>query len=795
MKASPPRALAAIFTFAALAAFLPAADKHEHGDKHEHIQFSIKSVGSGDWSNPKTWEPRRVPKTGDRVLISRHNRVRYDVADKAVIRLVQVVGTLHFSRDRDTELNVGLLKVQNSLHCSESGFACDFAHASPAGEPTTVPEGVMPLLEIGTTDAPIPANVTVRIRLHFLEGMDKDDAPAIACCSAQMGIHGSPLTRTWSKLAKVVAPGDSVVSLVDGLSGWKVGDEVIVTGSRHKSDGTDHHDTEQRRITKIEGTTLTLDKPLEYDHFGGGEYRSEVANLSRNVIIESADPAGVRGHTVYHWGSRGSISYARFAHLGKRRTLGRYPIHFHLVDNTMRGSSVVGVAVVDSHNRFITVHGTNYMLIRDCIGYQSVGHGFFLEDGTEVYNVFDRNLGVQARTAQRLPDQVLEWDPNDGAAFWWANGRNTFVRNTACENLEYGFRFDSQKTSRFDSNLSVLMPDGKQEIVDIRTIPIYRFEDNESHTEGLYAMRFSTSHRAAPDIQHPHVLRNLKIWETHYALRSQIPSMLMENVTIYRAVYGIYHPALENHVYRNLKLIHAGSEPFNRGYDDSSTQYGMVAVDGITFSGFRNGGIPLIQISDNNPSGKAESHFRNVKIENGPSESRRALVDRGGGSVVAPTSETSVPVYIHDYFGSGRHAKVLSTAAKDFDAKDTRFREEPELTGRNSRVSEVAKVDFPKVLDPVDDLPPATIIVSPANGATVQAENGTLVIRGATTDNNSTRRVVVNGVDAEDVDYNYHAWQVRLTGLKPGPKTITAYGVDSAGNKEVTAHSITVIIK
>jgi hypothetical protein len=260
-------------------------------------------------------------------------------------------------------------------------------------------------------------------------------------------------------------------------------------------------------------------------------------------------------------------------------------------------------------------------------------------------------------------------------------------------------------------------------------------------------------------------------------------------------VYGIYHPALENHVYRNLKLIHAGSEPFNRGYDDSSTQYGMVAVDGITFSGFRNGGIPLIQISDNNPSGKAESHFRNVKIENGPSESRRALVDRGGGSVVAPTSETSVPVYIHDYFGSGRHAKVLSTAAKDFDAKDTRFREEPELTGRNSRVSEVAKVDFPKVLDPVDDLPPATIIVSPANGATVQAENGTLVIRGATTDNNSTRRVVVNGVDAEDVDYNYHAWQVRLTGLKPGPKTITAYGVDSAGNKEVTAHSITVIIK
>ncbi|MFT5522575.1 MAG: hypothetical protein ACI9HK_000519, partial [Pirellulaceae bacterium] len=659
-------ALAAVISFSTFAALLPAADKHEHANHKEHVQFSIKSVGSGDWSNPKTWEPNRVPKTGDRVIVSRHTRVRYDVSNKFVIRLVQVVGTLHFARDRDTELNVGLLKVQSSQHCSESGFACDFAHANPAGEPSIVPEGVMPLLEIGTPEAPIPAEFTARIRLHFLAGMDKDDAPAIACCSAQMEIHGAPLSRTWIKLAKSVSPGDSDVSVLEDPSGWKVGDELIVTGSRHKSDGADHHDTEQRRIIRIEGTTLTLDKPLEKDHFGDGEFRSEVANLSRSVVIESADPAGVRGHTVYHWGSRGSISYARFAHLGKRSTLGRYPIHFHLVDDTMRGSSVVGVAVVDSHNRWITVHGTNYMLIRDCIGYQSVGHGFFLEDGTEVYNVFDRNLGVQARTGQRLPHQVLEFDPNDGAAFWWANGRNTFIRNTACENLDYGYRFDSQKSSAFDSNMPVLMPDGKQKVVDIRTLPIYRFEENESHTEGLYAMRFSTSHRAAPDTQHPHVLRKLKIWETHYGLRAQIPSMLMEDVTINRAEYGIYHPALENHVYRNLKLIDVGSEPFNRGYDDGSTQFGMVAVDGLTFSGFRNSGIPLIQISDNNPSGKAESHFRNVKIEKRSDDNRRALVDRGGGSVVKPTSPTSVPVYLHDYFGSGRHAKILSTAAPDF---------------------------------------------------------------------------------------------------------------------------------
>ena len=36
---------------------------------------------------------------------------------------------------------------------------------------------------------------------------------------------------------------------------------------------------------------------------------------------------------------------------------------------------------------------------------------------------------------------MLPFDPNDGAGFWWANGRNTFTRNVACENDRYGYHF------------------------------------------------------------------------------------------------------------------------------------------------------------------------------------------------------------------------------------------------------------------------------------------------------------------------------------------------------------------
>ena len=69
--------------------------------------------------------------------------------------------------------------------------------------------------------------------------------------------------------------------------------------------------------------SLTLDRPLAYEHLGSGDYRGEVANLSRNVVVESADPAGVRGHTMYHRNSAGGISYAEFRHLGKEGVLGR----------------------------------------------------------------------------------------------------------------------------------------------------------------------------------------------------------------------------------------------------------------------------------------------------------------------------------------------------------------------------------------------------------------------------------------------------------------------------------------
>src|SRR5262249_47788994 len=152
-----------------------------------------------------------------------------------------------------------------------------------------------------------------------------------------------------------------------------------------------------------------------------------------------------------------------------------------------------------------------------------------------------------------------------------------------------------------------------------------------------------------------------------------------ENLRIWRAAYGVYHPNYDNHVYRGLYIGQTNTEPFNRGHDDLSRQFGVLTVDGLTFDGIRSGDfMPLIQISDDNPTGAGVSHFRNVKLVNWTGSKNRALVTRGGGPRPEPTTATGVPVYLHDWFAPGRHAKVVSTKAPDRSADGLDYRDEPQ---------------------------------------------------------------------------------------------------------------------
>jgi hypothetical protein len=548
---------------------------------------TVKSAGSGNWSDPKTWEGGTLPAAGDAVVVREGHTVVYDVQSDAVIRAVFIVGTLTFAPDKDTELNVGLIRIQHDETLDENGFDCNVHPAENKPKTGTGPVGFTagclccdgkPALLVGTPETPIAAGKRARIRLHYIEGMDKESCPAIVCCGGRMDFHGAAMSRTWVKLGAHAMAGNTGIVLAEPVTGWRVGDRLIVTSSSHPRYKQDK--AEEVTITNITDTRIEVEPSLESDHLGEGDYRAEVANLSRNVIVESANPEGVRGHTMYHRGSAGSISYAEFRHLGKEGVLGRYSLHYHLCGDTMRGSSLIGVSIHHSKNRWLTVHGTNYLVVRDCVGYQSVGHGFFLEDGTEVYNVFDRNLACQALDGKPLPKQVLPFDANEGAGFWLANAHNTFTRNVAVECRQYGFRYEAtpkagvvptdsalnphlkygEPDKPFDLVMDIRQADGSRKPVDIRTLPFIRFDDNETHSNGFWGLNLGLgAGGVGPDPDNPFVIRNLKIWSVIGGYAVEPPNVLIDGMTIHDVIYGVRASVYRNHDYRNVVMEAQGT--------------------------------------------------------------------------------------------------------------------------------------------------------------------------------------------------------------------------------------------
>lgn len=563
----------------------------------------IRTAQSGPWSAASTWEGGKQPGAGVAVLVRAGHTVTYDVKATEAIRSLHIAGTLTFATDRDTQLNAGLIRVQQDEDTSEEGFECD-AHIAGDG----ITHGA---LLVGTAEAPVAAKHTALIRLVMFEGMNPESLPAIVDCGGRMEFHGAEMNRTWVKLGSTAEKGAATLTLAEPVTGWKAGDKLVIVSTNRQSKHPDKktfrehaHDlteTEERIIREVKGAQLTLDAPLEHAHIVEGRYRGEIANLSRNVIIESADPAKARGHTMYHRGSSGAIHYAEFRHLGKEDVLGRYSIHFHLVRDTMRGASVIGTSIWDSGNRWITIHGTDYLVVRDCVGYKSVGHGYFLEDGTEVFNVLDRNLAIQAEGGKPLPKQVLPFDHNDGAGFWWANSLNTFTRNVAAECDEYGYRFDAVETPDFSLTLNVPKPDGTRSPVDIRTLPFVRFENNESHTQRRHAFNFggfSPLARSAqdkgknegvagvgPDAGHPFVIKDYLAWDVHWALHPRPPCVMLDGMDAAHSHYALWFANYDRHAYRGVKLtditVNPDFQPLGTQPKESNYPGSLMPVDDL----------------------------------------------------------------------------------------------------------------------------------------------------------------------------------------------------------------------
>ena len=401
-------------------------------------QASSSAVKAGRWSDSATWADRKVPAEGALVTIGQGMDVVLDVSTPQ-LRGLTISGKLSFANNRDLELATEWVMLHGEL-------------------------------EIGTEKAPHTRKATITFTnnvkdedISGLGGNDKVDR-GIMLMGGTLNLHGDR-TNTWTKLASTANAGSTSIEVLNA-AGWRVGDEIVLA-----STDFDPRQAERRTISAIRGNTITLDKKLDYMHFGKITFdvdeRGEVAMLTRNIRLQAsadAEQSFYGGHVMAMAPSKMYVEGVEFQRMGQNLTLARYPIHWHLIGDA-KGQYIKNASLHDTYNRCVTVHGTNFLRVENNVTYNTVGHCFFLEDGVEHGNEFVRNLAIQTKchtskpcvptnlamfgstdgrnfsTAGQQSKDVLLPSDNTVSSFWITNPDNIYRDNVAAGSDSTGFWF------------------------------------------------------------------------------------------------------------------------------------------------------------------------------------------------------------------------------------------------------------------------------------------------------------------------------------------------------------------
>src|SRR5690606_15679934 len=198
-----------------------------------------------------TWPNNKVPAAGEQVTIDSGKEVVLDLSPPA-LGGITIHGKLRFADNAELELNTEWIMVHGEL-------------------------------EIGTEAKPFTGKATItltdNVKDEQLMGMGDR---GIMLSGGTLNLHGNR-SNTWTKLASTARAGATTIEVLNA-SQWQVGDQIVLA-----STDFDPRQAETRIISAIDGNMITLDKPLQYMHFGQITFdvdeRGEVGLLSRNIKI------------------------------------------------------------------------------------------------------------------------------------------------------------------------------------------------------------------------------------------------------------------------------------------------------------------------------------------------------------------------------------------------------------------------------------------------------------------------------------------------------------------------------
>ena len=302
-------------------------------------------------------------------------------------------------------------------------------------------------------------------------------------------MHGAVKSQTFVRLSEEPLAGTTTLDFSKTAGGWKSGDRLILPDTRHISGSLSDakYDPEWEEITVASvsgnGKTVTLTNPLQFDHPGARDangqldYLPHVGNLTRNITIRSENPEGTRGHTQVHHKAKIDIRYATFKDLGRTKNenidnttfdgsgkvdhigtnqIARYPVHTHHLIGALPTPSngyqytLIGNAIDGGTNKHdlkwgMTIHGSHYGLIRENVVYNIAGAGIAFEDGSESYNMLEKNFVVRVYGSGGRADQGCgqgtKIDCGREGSGYWLRGPNNFVRDNVVANTPKRFGY------------------------------------------------------------------------------------------------------------------------------------------------------------------------------------------------------------------------------------------------------------------------------------------------------------------------------------------------------------------
>ncbi|NXY67975.1 TMEM2 hyaluronidase, partial [Glareola pratincola] len=278
---------------------------------------------------------------------------------------------------------------------------------------------------------------------------------------------------------KVEVSKGIILHLVDEVTSWLPGDRIVVASTDYSM-----HQAEEFNLLpcpECKTNQVKIDGSPLYLHIGevidGVDMRAEVGLLTRNILIQGEMEDSCYGQNQCQFFSfdtfGGHIKILRnfrsvhmsgveLKNMGQQ-ILGSYPVHFHLAEDVderggyERPTYLDNLAIHHCFSRCVAIHGTHGLLVKDTIGYDTLGHCFFLEDGTEQRNTFYHNLGLLTRSGTILPSDrneamclairshvygnyvpVPSTDCMAVSTFWIANPNNNLIENAAAGAQDVG---------------------------------------------------------------------------------------------------------------------------------------------------------------------------------------------------------------------------------------------------------------------------------------------------------------------------------------------------------------------